>query len=129
MVPILSVPLKAMCSNMWARPVLAMGSCADPASTSVKKENTGASGRSQMRRVSPLESFFTVMRFSKEATSCAALNTPRSKITASGLNVRSFIGPPENQQTLGADALKCSCLDEQDGQKFEITWRAGKLSN
>ena len=47
----------------------AMGSCAEPASTWVKNEKTGASGRSQMTTVSPLASFLTVMRFSKEATS------------------------------------------------------------
>src|ERR1700686_2018530 len=62
-----SVPLKAMCSNMCAKPVLPMGSCTEPASTCVKNEKTGASGRSQMMTVSPLGSFFTVVRFSNEA--------------------------------------------------------------
>ena len=46
-----------------------MGSCTEPASTCVKKEKTGASGRSQMMMVIPFDSFFTVMRFSNEAMS------------------------------------------------------------
>jgi hypothetical protein len=35
----------------------------------VKNENTGASGRSQITTVSPLLSFLTVVRFSKEVKS------------------------------------------------------------
>jgi hypothetical protein len=32
-VPMVSVPLNAMCSNMWARPVLPLGSSTEPALT------------------------------------------------------------------------------------------------
>ena len=69
MVPIVSVPLNAMCSNMCASPVLPMGSCTEPAST-MREEG-------EDRRLGPLAdnngqavgSFLTVMRFSKDATS------------------------------------------------------------
>ncbi len=66
-----SVPLKAMCSNMWARPVIPGTSRSAPTSTWVKKEKTGASGRSHTRTVSPFASVLTVIFFSKAATSCA----------------------------------------------------------
>ena len=39
--PMFGVPLKAMCSNMCARPVIPATSCAEPASTWVKNEKTG----------------------------------------------------------------------------------------
>src|SRR5271157_4746741 len=65
------VPLNAMCSIMWGSPVLLRGSCAEPASTSVKKENTGASGRRHKTTVSPLGRVFTETRFSYDERSCA----------------------------------------------------------
>src|SRR6201997_2527982 len=79
---------------MWARPVARRGSCEEPASTSVKKEKTGASGRSHTKSVRPLGSFFTVMRFSNDATSCARAKLERRKRTTAVLKVRRFIGPP-----------------------------------
>src|SRR5208282_6615208 len=39
--------------------------------------------------------------------------------------MRYFIGPPEDEP----DMRRQPWLDEHEGQKFEITWRAGKLSN
>ncbi len=66
------VPLKAMCSIMWARPVLESGSCDEPVSTMVKNEKTGASSRRKIRTVNPFGSVFTVTRFSNEARSWAA---------------------------------------------------------
>src|SRR5208283_1956901 len=65
------VPLKAMCSIMCASPVSLRGSCAEPASTSVKNEKTGASGRCHRTMVSPLVKVFTETRFSYEDKSCA----------------------------------------------------------
>src|SRR5208282_2197469 len=76
-----------------------MGSWAEPASTNVKKEKTGASGRSQTRRVRPLSSFFTVMRFSKDATSWVAASVVRNRRNANRANVRCFIGPPTGEPT------------------------------
>src|SRR5579863_4294722 len=116
-----------MCSNMWARPVFPMGSCAEPASTSVKKEKTGASGRSQIRMVKPFGSVLTVMRFSKDATSWAAATVVRSRISAKGRNTWFFIRPPKGIRWFGR-RWDDHVLDEQEGQKFEITWGAGKLS-
>src|SRR5271167_2258209 len=85
-----------MCSNMCANPVLLMGSCTEPASTWVKNENTGASGRSQTMKVSPLSSFLTVVRFSKEARSCASASAERTKQTSTMCAEvkRDFIQPP-----------------------------------
>src|SRR5208337_2850029 len=85
-----------MCSNMCARPVLPMGSCTEPASTCVKNENTGASGRSQMMMVRPLASFFTVVRFSKEAKSWPrAIEHSTKQTTSVCIEVkRTFILPP-----------------------------------
>src|SRR6202171_6361024 len=91
-----SVPLKAMCSNICARPVLPIGSCTEPASTCVKKENTGASGRSQIMMVSPLASFFTVVRFSNEARSwprASEHSTKQATIVCIEVK-RDFILPP-----------------------------------
>src|SRR5271157_4868828 len=68
------VPLKAMCSIMCASPVSLRGSCAEPASTSVKNEKTGASGRRQRTIVSPLGRVFTETRFSYDDRS----STPAS---------------------------------------------------
>src|SRR5271156_2544489 len=103
-----------MCSNMCASPVLFMGSCTDPASTCVKKENTGASGRSQMMTVSPLASVFTVIRFSKEARSWPRTSEHRTKqTTIVCIEIkRDFILPPRNKI-----------------KKFEVTWSQGRLSN
>src|SRR6185437_6642860 len=115
-VPILSVPLKAMCSNMWARPVWPMGSCAEPAFTWVLNEKTGASGRSHMTTVRPLSSFLTVMRFSKADKSCAKAIADRTRSTATVLSARYFIGPPRR-------------LDRTLQEELEVTWREGKLSN
>src|SRR5580698_5309545 len=86
-----------MCSNMCARPVFPIGSCTEPASTCVKNENTGASGRSQMMMVSPLASFFTVVRFSNEARSCARANEHKTKQTTIVCieSKRDFIQPPQ----------------------------------
>src|SRR5208282_2543859 len=97
-----------MCSNMCANPVLPIGSCTDPASTCVKNENTGASGRSQIMMVSPLPSFFTVVRFSKEARLCPRASehsTKQTTIVCTEIN-RDFILPPRREH-----------------QKFEVTWR------
>src|SRR5208282_3032521 len=119
-----------MCSNMWARPVLPMGSCVEPASTMVKKEKTGASGRSQMRMVRPFGSFLTVMRFSKDATSWAEAKAVRKRMRSVGLSMRCFIGPPKDRTDIpDKHVLKQPCLDECAGQKFEITWPTGRLSN
>src|SRR4029077_11436423 len=91
-----SVPLNAMCSNMCARPVLPMGSCTEPASTCVKNEKTGASARSQMMMVSPLASFFTVVRFSNEARSWlrAIEHSTKQTIIVCIRVERDFILPP-----------------------------------
>src|SRR6266850_2680675 len=67
----LGVPLKAMCSNMCASPVMPGTSCADPTLAWVAKVNTGATGRSQMMKVQPLDSLWTVTRFSKSDRLCA----------------------------------------------------------
>src|SRR5271169_3126838 len=112
-----------MCSNMWARPVAPIGSCTEPASTKVKKEKTGASGRSQIISVRPLGSFLTVMRFSKEATSWAAAMAASRKRIAVSLRARCFMGPP-----VWTD-IQRYVLDGHAGQKFESTWGRGGLSN
>src|ERR1035438_9286799 len=83
-----------MCSNMCARPVLPIGSCTDPASTCVKKENTGASRRSQTITVRPLASCFTVVRFSKEARSWLKESEQSTKQTTNVSVTRDFILPP-----------------------------------
>ena len=66
------VPLKAMCSNMWASPVIPGTSCAEPTSTRVAKEKTGASGRSTRMNVQPFGSTWTVVLASKSFRSWAA---------------------------------------------------------
>src|ERR1700722_5183426 len=109
-----------MCSNMWASPVSPMGSCDDPASTKVKKEKTGASGRSQIRSVNPLGSFLTVMRFSNDATSWDAARVVRPAISKASMNMWRFIF------NLRAISIP---LDGHAGQKFESTWPGGRLSN
>src|ERR1017187_355949 len=102
-----------MCSNMCARPVLPMGSCTEPASTCVKNENTGASGRSQMMMVRPLASFLTVVRFSNEARSwlkASEQNTKQTMIVCVEVK-RDFM-----------------CLHRRT-LKIEVTGRRGELSN
>src|SRR5579864_4854296 len=108
-----------------------MGSCAEPASTSVKKENTGASGRSQIMRVRPFGNFLTVMRFSNDSTSCASAKEDRRKRTASIFRIWCFIGPPAISLTdmywtdVRGRSLKLrggkgscqTCLDPDLGQK------------
>src|SRR6476646_4355188 len=105
-----------MCSNMWARPVWPMGSCAEPAFTGVLKEKTGASGRSQITTVRPLSSFLTVIRFSKADRSCATAIADSTRSTATDLSARYFIGPPLR-------------LDRTLQEELEVTWPEGKLSN
>src|ERR1700721_1187955 len=106
---------------MGARPVARRGSCAEPASTRVKKEKTGASGRSQIKRVSPLGSFLTVMRFSKDARSCARAQAERMRNTRAVLRVRCFIGPP----TVGrASSSTDMCWTGQKGRSLKL--RGGK---
>src|ERR1700739_2249521 len=82
---------------MWARPVLPIGSCTDPASTCVKNENTGASGRSHTITVSPFSSFLTVVRFSNDATSWPKTNEEITRQTTSVEIKRGFILPPRWQ--------------------------------
>src|SRR5215471_12612918 len=115
-----------MCSNMWARPVPSRGSWAEPALTSVKKEKTGASGRSQIITVMPFANFLTVTRFSKEAMSCAALIADRMVSITASFRMRCFIGPPMVGRI---SLLKTYVLDGPAGQKFESTWADGGLSN
>src|SRR5438552_17105394 len=96
-----------------------MGSCAEPASTRVKKEKTGASGRSQIRRVMPFGSFLTVMRFSKDATSCARAKAERRKKTAAAFRVWCFIKPPASSSTH-------MCWTDVQGRSLKV--RVGKGS-
>src|SRR5664279_2805993 len=92
------VPLKAMCSIMCARPVSLRGSCAEPASTRVKNENTGASGRRQRMIVKPLGRAFTETRFSYDARSCAASGiAAASRSRQVNLANQRFIVPPEGR--------------------------------
>src|SRR5215467_13067143 len=95
-----------MCSNMCARPVLPMGSCTDPASTWVKKEKTGASGRSQITTVSPLSSFLMVVRFSNEARFWAKTREVTTKHIAIVEVIRYFIVPPAAK---AGENLKLRC--------------------
>src|SRR5208337_3615327 len=80
------------------------GSCAEPASTSVEKEKTGASGRSQRMSVRPFGSFFTVMRLSNEATSWAIANDESRRKKTVIFRVRCFIRPPGNPPLLAKSA-------------------------
>src|SRR5579872_3277041 len=105
-----------MCSNMYASPVSPCGSCTEPTSTWVKNENTGASGRSQTKTVSPLGSFLTVMRFSKDARSCAAQNVVVARKKAKNASWRDFMKPPR-------------AWTNEECRSFEITWPKGRLSN
>src|SRR6266849_8076610 len=104
-----SVPLKAMCSNMCARPVLPIGSCTEPVSTLVKNEKTGAvSGRRQMITVNPLGSVLTVTCFSKEVRSCAEQRAARITTKARDFRARDIKPPGE--------------LDKnRDARRFEVT--------
>src|SRR6266851_2729686 len=94
------VPLKAMCSNMCARPVLPTFSWAEPASTWVTKEKTGASGRSMRTMVSPLGRVFTVMRFSKEAMSWAAAVAASERKRISFLMLEQYYTQVKNKRPL-----------------------------
>src|SRR5882672_1089045 len=109
-----------MCSNMCARPDLPMSSWVEPVSTCVKKEKTGASGRSQIRTVRPLGRVFTVTRFSKEARSWAlvtpAETTRNRKVMPKSGSKRDFMEPPQP-------------LDEMQGGSFEVSRREVRLSN
>ena len=95
MVPILSVPLNAMCSNIWARPVWPMGSCTEPASTWVLNEKTGASGTladddgQAVVQLLDRDSLFKSSQILREATA----ESIRS--SATDLSARYFIGPPQ----------------------------------
>src|SRR5580700_11019957 len=125
-----------MCSNMWASPVARIGSWAEPASTRVKKEKTGASGRSQISSVRPLGSFFTVMRLSKVATSWAEAriaieNTiaSRRRVSARCCRWRCFIPRPFVKPVIwrGLDTDIDWTADK--GRCLKSTWAKGGLSN
>src|SRR5581483_10833668 len=93
-----SVPLKASCSNMCARPVLPIGSWAEPMSTLVKNEKTGAeSGRWQTTAVRPFGSFLTRTRFSNDAKSWAEQIPAMNKTRAGNLRMRDK-GPPKEPE-------------------------------
>lgn len=64
MEPMLGVPLNATRSNMSAEPVAPAGSLAEPASTQVRKETTGASWRSMTMKCRPLARLNSVTFFS-----------------------------------------------------------------
>src|SRR5689334_8538065 len=97
-----------MCSNMCAMPVSPSGSCADPTSTLVKNENTGASVRSQSTTVRPLSSFLTVIRFSKEARPWAKARARAETVEkkTSTLRTRYFIEPPKQWDQTRRDESK-----------------------
>ena len=117
-----------MCSNMCARPVLPMGSCTEPASTWVKNEKTGASGRSRITTVRPLGRVLTVMRFSKDATSCAQATTVRRRSKYERANCRVF----HRTSTASGHGLTNSIprLDgPETGKKFHSTWEERRMSN
>jgi len=59
---------------------LASGSWVEPMFTYVKKEKTGASGRSMIRMVSPFGSFLMEIRFSKDARSCATVTEVKNRV-------------------------------------------------
>src|SRR5271157_1404275 len=110
------VPLKAMCSIMCASPVSLRGSCAEPASTSVKNENTGASGRRHRTIVSPLGRVFTETRFSYDERSCAASGkAPASRSRQVDLANQRFIGfvPPKPD-------LSCIRLESYAGTDVQV---------
>ena len=77
---------------MWARPVIPGTSRSAPTSTWVKKEKTGATGRSQTSTVSPFSSFLTVIFFSKDATSWA--DAQRTERTSAAVATSLRITPP-----------------------------------
>src|SRR5437016_11775582 len=99
-----SVPLNASCSNMWARPVLPMGSWTEPTSTFVKKEKTGAlSGRWQTTAVSPLGNFLTVTRFSNDARFWAKQVAARATTRAKNFRARDI--EPPRERNCGATVI------------------------
>src|SRR5208337_2299192 len=86
----------AMCSIMCASPVSSLESWAEPASTSVKNENTGASGRRHRTTVKPLGKVFTETRFSYDERSCAASGiTAASRSRQVNLSNQPFMVPPK----------------------------------
>src|SRR5271165_1090324 len=107
------VPLNAMCSIMCASPVSSRGSWAEPASTSVKNENTGASGRRHRTTVSPLGKVFTETRFSYDDKSCAASGkAAASQSRQISLANQRFIAPPSTTSKL-VQINKLRGTDEQ----------------
>src|SRR5437588_9759539 len=68
-----------------------------------------------MSTVRPLASFLTVVRFSKEARSCASASEINTKNMIRILSARCFIGPPLR-------------LDQSQREEFDVTWGEGKLS-
>src|SRR5436305_9114566 len=79
----LGVPLKAMCSNMWASPVMPGTSWAEPTSATVAKEKTGAVGRSTMMNVQPFGRTWTLVFASKDARSWAARGAAAARVRRS----------------------------------------------
>src|SRR4030088_950609 len=103
-----------------------MGSCTEPASTRVKKEKTGASGRSQTRMVRPFGSFLTVIRFSKDAMSWAAASADSRRSKATILATWRFIGPPRLDRPYQTNiAGGCTYWTDIQRRSFESTWRRG----
>src|SRR6516162_10788036 len=108
------VPLKAMCSIMCARPVLERGSCAEPVSTMVKKEKTGAPGRRRSTTVSPLGKVLTVTRFSNDAKSWAANGTVSANSNSDqSLGKLRFIVPPQS------GVIKPECIVYDVGMEID----------
>src|SRR6266481_4386727 len=68
-----------------------------------------------MSTVKPFASFLTVVRFSKEARSCAPASEINTKNMIRILSARCFIGPPLR-------------LDQSQWEEFDVTWGEGKLS-
>src|SRR5580693_7671969 len=96
----------------------------------VKKEKTGASGRSQMMSVRPLGSLFTVMRFSKDATSWASAKEERRRRRTAVVRFRlfiglGFIGPPAVERAKRAYSWTDMCWTEQQGRSLKL--RGGKV--
>src|SRR6185437_11672372 len=79
------------------------GSWTEPALTRVKKENTGASGRSQTITVKPFFSTLTVVRFSNDATSWASA-------LAMNINVIKTREGILRKRRMRASFLLCDCM-------------------
>src|SRR5262249_59666890 len=92
---------------MWDEPVLDSESWAEPVSTMVKNEKTGAPGRRRMMTVSPLGRVFIVTRFSNDARSCAVSGRGGARGSrAESLAKQAFIGPPKEKGGV-EQSLKC----------------------